>query len=200
VTEIEMKARVQDPEAMKAAISALGEYDGDYLKDDRYYCAADDAGGGPSGAPAAGGRPAERARFRLRQSEGTAVVTYKKKRLEGNHEVNEEQEFTVSDGERFHALMEELGFRVCARKEKRGSQYHSADGTGIELAKVEGLGWFLEIEALIVSRGTEEIAAAKERVARLFRRLGVSEEQFERRYYIDMLAEEAGKDSSDGNT
>lgn len=194
MTEVEMKARIENPEETERAVASLAEYRGDYCKDDRYYCPAERGGDGDASTATS-----ERARFRLRIQESGATVTYKRKRLEGNHEVNEEHEFGVSDPDAFDAFARGIGYRVCARKRKNGRQYRSEDGTGIEIAEVAGLGWYLEIEMLVAGGDAEEVNAAKKRVAGLFRQLGIGQERFEPRYYIDMLAE-AGKDDSHGNT
>lgn len=203
MTEVEMKARVEDPEEIERAVASLAKYGGNYLKEDRYYCHGESvrpvskqAEDFPEGTQKL---PSEQSRFRLRLQESGATVTYKRKRLEGNHEVNEEHEFGVSDPEAFDAFARGIGYRVCARKRKSGREYRMEDGTGIEIAEVAGLGWYVEIEVLVEDGGPEEVTAAKERVAELFRQLGIGQERFEPRYYIDMLAE-AGKDSSHGNT
>ncbi len=195
MTEVEIKAPVEEPEVIERRIAALSEFQGEYLKEDRYYCLAEECkkplreGTEETRRTEKKAALSERARFRLRFSGGEAVVTYKRKRLEGSHEVNEEHEFAVSDPDAFEAFAAGIGYRLCARKRKSGKQYRSGDGTGIELAEVSGLGWYLEIEALVEEDDREAVAAAKERVAELFRRLGIDEERFERRYYIDMLAE-----------
>jgi predicted adenylyl cyclase CyaB len=200
VTEVEIKARVEDPAEIEHRIAALAEFHSAYVKEDRYYCPAE---GEPttSGDDAAGvaqGAPAERARFRLRVQDDAALVTYKRKRLEGDHEVNEEHEFSISDVREFEAFAEGIGYQVCARKHKSGRRYRTPDGAGIELAEVRGLGWFVEIEILVAAGNPSGRDAAKQRILELFDQLSIGQERFERRYYIDMLAE-AGKDSDYGH-
>jgi predicted adenylyl cyclase CyaB len=200
VTEVEIKARVANPAEIEQRIAALAEFHRAYVKEDRYYCPAESepVSSGNDTAAEARGAPAERARFRLRVQDDGALVTYKRKRLEGDHEVNEEHEFSVSDVREFEAFAEGIGYQVCACKHKSGRRYRTSDGAGIELAEVRGLGWFVEIEILVADGNPSGRDAAKQRILELFDQLAIGQERFERRYYIDMLAE-AGKDSDYGH-
>ena len=78
------------------------------------------------------------------------------------------------------------GFSLKARKEKRCQAYQYRKFR-IELNTVKGLGLFLEIERLV--KGESEVPEAKEGLLTLFRRLGFGPAAFERKLYLELLAE-----------
>lgn len=121
------------------------------------------------------------------------IVTYKRKELAGNIEVNDEKEFSIDNREDFEALLGDLGFRLEIRKEKATKTFDwtAPDGTavGIELSLVGDLGWFVEIEILAESPGDAEIARAQGHVRSALTRCGIPESAVETRFYTDMIAE-----------
>ncbi|MDR1585823.1 MAG: hypothetical protein LBS57_00055 [Treponema sp.] len=115
--EIELKAHVSDPEAVKKRLSALGIYDRAYEKDDVYWIPPS----GNSGLPPSGLRVRrETGTNKTGRASETCLVTYKIRKNQGEIEVNDEREFTVSDGELFEDLLERLGLRRKIGKNKRG--------------------------------------------------------------------------------
>jgi len=182
-TEVELKAHVDDPDAVLALLEARYGAGAQYIKEDIYYRlpGPDGKGVGRSG----GGEPIE---FRLRREDGRAVVTAKRKSLSGGIEVNAENEFTVDDPAAFEVFAGYLGAVVFSHKRKEGRSF-TAGGATIELSNVMGLGWFVEIEELVDAGRPGEVERARERVAGLLAAIGVPAERIEPRYYTDMLAE-----------
>lgn len=156
-----------------------------------------------SGATIASALPGEKQgmpfKIRLREENGTLIVTYKHKELRDSIEINDETEFAVSDRFAFEALITDLGFTPGDRKEKRTKSFaHSRDGfeVHLELSEVEGLGWFLELEILSDSAGSEIIEQAGKTLRNILARCGVPESAIETRYYTELLslAQSANRD------
>ena len=215
-TEVEIKAWVENPDALRTFLRERSEYRGSFVKEDTYFCRRSGGGTADSAAvvtdrdvavsdrdAASDGTAAERplsetALFRLRIQNGTAIVTYKEKSLDGGTEINREHEFTVSDVDAFAAFVEGVGFSPCVRKRKEGEVFRWGE-TNVELSFVETLGWFVEIERIVetgpgVTRGPEDaemVAAAVEEakgtIHALLDRMGIGSDKIEKRYYVDML-------------
>ena len=183
--EVELKAWVDEPQALARLLETRFRFAGSYLKEDRYYRIQSDAG-----------KPA--VEFRLRREGEGWIVTSKEKAIQDGVEVNREHEFGVSDGDSFDRFARHIGAKLFITKAKRGKRFRDeslgSEGVTIELSEVEGLGWFVEIECLVDPDRAEEVPKARERVRGLLATLGVGERLVEPRYYIDMLAElAAGK-------
>ncbi len=174
-TEVELKAWVDEPAALRERVAARFEREAGYTKEDVYY---------RLGVRGGDEEPVE---FRLRREEGEAVVTGKRKRVVEGVEINDEIEYTVSSDVEFERFAEYLGASVFARKRKVGERYRAGAAT-IELSEVDRLGHFIEIEWLVEGENEGEVRRAKEGVRRLLLELGVPEEKIEPRYYIDLLA------------
>ena len=199
--EIELKAHVENPAAMKAKLSLLVPGNPgaclpiSFEKDDCYWSAAD------CGLPASGVRlRRESTGYPDGGTEEKALVTYKSKEVREGIEINDEREFTVSDGNTFAELLKRLGLEPGVRKHKQGWAW-TCGNIRAELAEVSGntrsglpvrnLGWFLELEILADEAGAETVAAAREELRGLLERLDVAEECIEERYYAEMLGESA---------
>lgn len=132
-------------------------------------------------------------RLRVRAEAGRTVVTYKRKEIQGDIEVNDEREFTIDDRSAFESLIADLGFSPFIKKEKttKSFSHRSDDGTevGIELSLVAGLGWFVEIEILADEPDEQETARARAILRETLEKCGVKAETIESRYYTDMLAD-----------
>ena len=179
-TEIELKAHVTDSEAMRLTLSKKAEYLGAFEKEDTYWF--------PGG-------------LRVRREKRThpdgrmellTLVSYKTKEVKDGIEVNDEREFEArpvgphseSEFEEFLAL---IGLKPGIAKKKRGWVF-SRDGITAELAEVEGLGYFVELE--IVDNGANPaIEEGKKRLLDFLAVLGIQKEAIESRYYTEMLRE-----------
>ncbi len=200
--EIEMKARLRDPERVISVLDGFAEFLGAYDKDDSYYLLP--------GAEAGKGR-----NFRVRREGGKAVVTWKNRSFEGGMEVNLEREFAVGDPEAFTELCLSMGARPYIKKRKIGRAYRH-EGFLIELSEVPPLGFFVEIEKTIElegkpggaqgrdgflgpgqglphSPGQDLIEEIRERELAILGRLGLGMGDIEEKPYSLLLRERAGK-------
>ncbi|MDR2363604.1 MAG: CYTH domain-containing protein [Spirochaetaceae bacterium] len=191
MVEIELKTRISDPEGVKRRLSGLGIYDCAYEKDDAYWFPHDD--------PAASLPPSG---VRVRRETNTAadgkisqssLVTYKIRELRAGIEVNDEREFTVSDGEVFEDLLRRLGLAPGIKKNKRGWAWRltvpADQGPDIraELSEVQRLGWFLELEILAPERNEKTIAQCREKLLGTLEKLEIPQGNIEPRPYTEML-------------
>ena len=135
---------------------------------------------------------AQATRLRVRAEAGETVVTYKRKELQGDIEVNDEREFSIDDRAAFETLIADLGFRPFITKEKKTKTFsYAAEGgvlVSIELSLVAGLGWFVELEILADSPDEAETARARAILRETLAKCGVDPSAIESRYYTDMLA------------
>lgn len=203
MTEIEIKAHVADPVAAEKNIRAFAGFEGHVSKSDTYWkkngseTECDDiADSGATGQTAP-----QPVKVRIREErdpergEGTTVVTYKRKELQGDIEVNDEREFSIDDRAAFETLIGDLGFVPYVKKEKDTKSFSHRAGDGnevtIELSLVAGLGWFVELEILADNPSSEETARAQTALRETLARCGIPESAIERRYYTDLIAESA---------
>ncbi|MDR1104926.1 MAG: CYTH domain-containing protein [Treponema sp.] len=201
--EVELKARVDDPQALKARLSAMGLYLGAYEKDDAYWLPAQGALFAGENSPALP-PPGLRVRRERNTRDGGGVsehvlVTWKTGRLEGGVEINDEREFTVSDAALFEDLLERLGLEPVIRKNKQGWAWNCPGEEGpvrAELSNVRGLGWFLELEITEKTGGadgTRETGphgeeAMRQQLFSLLEKLEIPRDRIESRPYTRMLA------------
>ena len=179
-TEIELKAHVRDYEALKLILCEKAKFLGTFEKEDSYWYAAESA--------------ASNKEFRLRKEKRivdgvekfTSFISYKKKEVRDQIEINKEREFEVNQSEMLEEFLSELGLKPRISKRKRGWAYNW-EGITAELAEVEGLGWFIELEILSDSECGVSFEEAKKRLMDLLFNLGIEENAIESRYYTDML-------------
>ena len=197
-TEIELKAHIQDSEAMRLLLYEKAEYIGAFEKDDTYWFSDQ-----VSDLPSSGLRVRREKRSLPDGTvESVTLATYKIKEVRDGIEINDEREFEIrslscrSESE-FEEFLRLMGFKPGAAKKKRGWAF-SGKGISAELAEVEGLGWFVELEILangIYADGSNAdnrdlaIAEGKKRLLDFLAGLGVEKEAIESRYYTEMLRE-----------
>jgi adenylate cyclase class 2 len=204
--EMELKARVEKQDCKKRLETIAGR-GAAFVKDDAYWFP------GFSGLPAEGAdrylrglpRSGLRVRREKRAGKETILVTWKKKEKRDGMEMNDEKEFTVSDGTLFEEFLYTLGLRKKIIKHKEGWSW-DIDGVTAELAEVSGihagtpnftgtpdfpngeilktLGWFLELEIL----GDTDEKAARRRLLDALAKAGIGEASIENRYYSELLA------------
>ena len=137
------------------------------------------------------------------QAAASCIVTFKTKerRMDGPSggtiEVNEEHEFTVSDGVVFSGLLSRLGLREDYAKQKRGAVWtigdeaRRSDCITAELAEVAGsrhsLGWFLELQIITENSDESVVQSIRARLLGLLDRCGLGPASIEGRYYAELL-------------
>lgn len=174
--EVEVKAHVSDHEGLGVLLTNRYGNGKDFDKRDAYY-----------EQEAAPGKTAFRLRNQSSSQTGTAsdLVTLKHKGMKDGVEINDEIEFSVSSPEAFAAFARSLGYRLGLEKRKRGRVWDAGPDVHIELAEVVGLGWFVEIEAIVERES--DVESARLRVKKILAELGVQERDIEPRYYSSLL-------------
>lgn len=175
--EIELKARLRDPAAVRARVAGFAKPVRNFEKYDSYWH-------GPDWRFARGTKG-----FRVRKDDGKTIVNFKNKRTEAGIEINRETEFEVSDAEAFIALVKRIGCEPFYCKHKSGSAW-TCDGFLIELVEVEKLGHFIEIEYLLDSEDAAAIALAQGELKRILKLAGVPESEIEARGYSELLLQQ----------
>jgi len=188
--EIELKAWLDDPEAVAERLSRLGSLSRSFEKDDAYWQADGTA------VPGSGVRVRRERSIDARgEARETALVTTKSKRVSDGIEVNDEREFAVSDAGLFEELLCALGLREGTRKEKLGREWKVAGErpASAEISLVAGLGWFLELEIIAADDGERTVGECRAALLSLLEDLGVSAEKIEARSYASLLRARKGK-------
>ncbi len=175
--EVELKAWVSDPDALRARLDRRYSFVREYVKEDVYFAGEESARDG-------------RSDVRLRRDGDRSICTFKDKRIEKGVEFNEEHEFDVTDGDAFHELLRRLGCLERIRKTKIGRQYKAGD-TIVELSELVGLGWFVEIERVLDDES--ESQAAELSVREVLSELDIPTTAIECRTYTEMLAEKVDR-------
>ena len=189
-TEIELKAWISNPDEISSRINSLAAYMGTFEKNDSYFVLA----ASDNKAPAAAQKKPEYG-IRIRNektvdpegiSRETCYVTWKHKEIHDRVEVNNENEFEVSSGQTFIELIKHLGLVELIRKRKTGRSYKYNDITA-ELAEVDGLGWFIEIEILMQENEKINVEFQRNRLLLFLEKLNIPKESIESRSYTQML-------------
>ena len=172
--EVEIKAHVDDYEALTARLREFGTFQRQYVKEDYYF----------SRSPTPKG-----ARFRLRRDDEAWICTAKQKKLVDGVEQNVEREFAVSDGAAFRHFAEDLGFSVVVEKRKHGSSW-LVGGVVVEVSSVNDLGQFVELELVLPDDSSEDdLASARQRLHALLEQIGITRDRIETRPYTQMIYE-----------
>ncbi|EEB74875.1 class IV adenylate cyclase [Thermococcus sp. AM4] len=135
----------------------------------------------------------EALRIRIRRFNGhfEAFLTYKGPKLDSVSKTREEIEVQISDPDGHARILEALGFTEVLTVEKVREKYYVEKGITITLDEVEGLGKFIEAEAL--TDEAERVPELVEKLTSLLRSLGVK--RFERRSYLELLLGRAGDEA-----
>jgi predicted adenylyl cyclase CyaB len=123
--------------------------------------------------------------LRLREEKrGEGILTLKLKSRKKGVERNRETEQKVVNPSRLRKVFADAGQKPVAIKYKSGVRFTSG-GLTVELVKVRGLGPFLEIEMLLDRPA--RIPAAKRKIRETFLSFGLTEDRFEKQYYLELL-------------
>lgn len=171
VWEVEAKARVEDPGLVEERLRSLGaKYLGSVVEEDIYFNYKDRRCGDMAAADEA---------LRVRIVEGGCELTYKGPRASQTLKSRLEISVKVSSCDGAVELLRHIGFTPSAHVVKRRKTYQLGD-VRVNIDHVEGLGAFVEIEAL----GGK--AEAERRVVEAARLLGI-EPPFITDSYLEML-------------
>ncbi|MDR0663056.1 MAG: class IV adenylate cyclase [Spirochaetaceae bacterium] len=186
--EIEIKAWVDDREAVERKIDLLAVFYGEFDKQDVYWFPISRNGAENGNALPSSGVRIRRETLRIpgKDAETTTLVTYKTKEVRDGIEINNEMEFTVDRARVFEELLRRLGLKPGISKKKRGRSWKSG-GMTIEVSEIEGLGCFIELEIIAGDDSPETTATAKNRLYAFLKQTGINEDRIETRYYNDML-------------
>lgn len=166
--EIELKVRLDDPEGFRARLAKTARQEGPYQKTDTYFR-------GPEGS------------FRIRESEGKAIVCRKEKTIASGVEVSLETEFQVDDIFAFRRFSLSLGYREWYRKEKTGEAWKWGDIL-IEEGTVSDLGYFAELELLLDETSPADLVSSAQKILLdALDSLGVPRNRIEPRTYSELL-------------
>ncbi len=168
--EVEVKAAVEDPGALRRALRAMGavkraelaQVDTYYSHPSRRFELTDEA-------------------LRVRVSGEGAELTYKGPKLDALSKSREEVEVRVNDPGAARELLWALGFRPIGVVRKRRTRY-SLGGFIVCVDRVSGLGVFVEVEKRVGERSYEKTLDA---ALGLLRRIRGARR--ERRSYLELL-------------
>lgn len=124
--------------------------------------------------------------LRTRVKNGEPFLNIKTKKTEKGIEANQEIKMALTSMPAFHKLLKKIGIPMVGKKQKKGAIYRKG-GMQIELNTVGGLGDFLEIETIVPEKS--DIPRAKKALRNLFKQLGFGPEDFEKKYYLELLEE-----------
>ena len=171
--EVEIKARAENPEGIKAHFDNLAGEGGEVHKMDHYFR-----------------RPGERIQaFRIRCFDGKVELTAKKTSSGPDGENNEEYEFRAlpDQSDAATAFFHALGYEDFFIKKKDGWEWMDGDAH-VELLSVNDLGWFLEIEILLpFGSSDDEAEEARKRIDAIMKNAGVSRSDYEMKSYREMI-------------
>jgi len=127
----------------------------------------------------------EALRIRIKRFNGhfEAFLTYKGPKIDETSKTREEIEVEITDSDAHSKILEKLGFVEVIVVEKVREKYFVERGVTIALDELEGLGKFVEIEAMV--EDDKEVPKTVEKLKNILLQLGV--ERFERRSYLEML-------------
>jgi adenylate cyclase class 2 len=181
MVEIELKAHVADPGAVRRALDRFAKPLGAVEKRDQYWKLT---------RP---GAPPVQVRLRT-ETTATAVrqvVTYKRKEVRTDaagtaFEVNQEEEFSLGAGEPFLRLLSDIGFAPAFQKVKHVEQWRAGKALA-ELCEVPPLGFFLEIEVLSETDDAATVEEGRAELEEVLAGAGISRDNIEKRYYSELL-------------
>ena len=175
--EVEAKVRVEDPALVEDRLRRLGaEYLGSTVEEDIYFNYRERACGDFAESDEA---------LRIRRDDEGCELTYKGPRASPTLKSRLEISVRVSSCDDLVEILERIGFVASARVVKRRKTYW-LEGVKVNLDDVEGLGVFVEIEA-VGGRGS-----AERRVVEVARLLGF-EPPFITESYLEMLLKGGAK-------
>ncbi len=129
---------------------------------------------------------------RVRDSNGTAILTMKKRITGDNELIKLEKEVVVSNRQEAMEIVEHMGFHMAAKVHKKRIECTLNDMT-ICIDEVAGLGNFIEVEKMSESTNDKEI---QDELFDFLRSLGVSDDDRATKGYDILLNEKTASSES----
>jgi adenylate cyclase class 2 len=170
--EVETKVRVENIFELRKKVKSIAKFVSREKKVDDYYTLER-------------GNKYPRKSLRIRKKGNKYEINFKQRKsyLKGIH-AKKESEFVVSDLNNFLGLIEDFGFRKWLRKEKHCEIYEIKKNFHIELNKVKGLGWFMEIEYLT---DLKRVKKARNEILKVMKKLAVEKKDIVKEGYTKQL-------------
>jgi adenylate cyclase class 2 len=170
--EVEAKVSVKNPETARKKAKILGKFIGRERKIDDYYT-LENLKNYPKKS------------LRIRKVDGYHIVNFKQPAgYRGGIWAKKEVEFKVSNIGDFLRLIGDFGFKKWLTKEKECEIFDIRKNFQIELNRVKGLGWFIEVEYLAEKK---DIAKARKEVYDILKKLGYSKSDAIKEGYTKQL-------------
>ena len=169
--EIELRASVDDPDAIRNALAIQAEHRGTSNEHDFYLCHESDR---------------DRSLIlRIRRKENGSLLTFKGK-ASGDDTAWPDVDIPLTDSDSLQRILLGSGYVKGVEIKKRRSSYRLEDFE-INIDEIENLGIFIEIEG----RGDEEgRAKIEEKIASLLVSLGIQNENIIRKGYVALMLEQ----------
>lgn len=176
--EVEKKAWIYNKEEIEAFLKSHGEYKKTLSKSDIYFCKKSDK------AVDDYNHVIFRLRVEKEKTETRVEVTFKKKTIENNMEINVEENFSVDDETKFINFADFIGYRPFVKKIKRTDVY-TYKTANVELSHVDELGDFLEVEIILQDKDSPKDSVKI--IEEIFNEMKIPRENEEPRAYIKLL-------------
>ena len=177
--EIELKAWLDNPSEAEQKLASFAEYRGKSFKTDWYWYKED-----------------RKLKIRIREEKFVSsanvekfslYVTSKIKTVSDGIEVNNENEFQISDKSAFETFLKAAGFELQSTKNKISKNYYTQN-SHIELVEIEGTGHFMEAEILSPSNEPSVVEEIRHTLFGLLEQCGVPASNIEPRFYSELIA------------
>jgi adenylate cyclase class 2 len=122
--------------------------------------------------------------LRIRKEKDRNALTYKGPKLDELSKTREEIQFSIENAEAAGNVLEKLGFSEAGTVKKYRKKFKLGE-MKISLDKVEGLGDFVEIEALDSNISEQDVSKTRDRIIVIMDELGL--EKRERTSYLELL-------------
>jgi predicted adenylyl cyclase CyaB len=180
--EVEKKAYLRNFSVLHK-IKEIAIYKGEIYKEDVYFAPISNSNTNIYQDPL----------FRIRLEDNKMELSFKQKKFKDKTEINDEHTIDISSSDpiELRSFFRHIGFFPFIEKKKKTQLYQIMDKfpfpVAIEHNAIDRLGEFIEIEILLEDEHL--IEEAHQIIDKIFHDIGVKEEDFEARYYIDLLME-----------
>ena len=171
--EVEVKAYAKDLDKIEAKIRSMGaeptwegeQVDTYYNHPERDFAKTDEA-------------------LRIRKEKDRNSLTYKGPKVDKLSKTREEIQFSMEDPEAAGKVLVKLGFSEVGVVKKHRKKFKLGE-LKISLDRVEGLGDFVEVEALDTNISEQDVSKTRDRIIVIMDELGL--EKRERTSYLELL-------------